>query len=652
MRKACIIILSVLFCSLFSEAKKKQDIPAPYAWSITQPLGSRYDIPMDTLMHNFYSTDIPSSYSTAYGTTGNLGAAAFSKIFFDRPLPSEFIFKDPFGHWIQTASSWKFYNSHIPYTQLSYLTGGSKQTAQDDLKAVFSGNFNQKLEFGGSINYILSRGHYQHQATKDLAYSIFGSYLGDRYDIQFFLNTYNFVNQENGGISDDTYILRPEEVQGGQSSVNTQTIPTNLTDAYNRIRGKEYYATQRYKFGFYQEEEQDTTVIRTFIPVTSIIHTIEYNENKHRFVNQSATEDTTYFANTYLGLGGTNEETRYQSIRNTFGISLLEGFNKYAKMGLAAYATYEYRHFSLPQDTLSAGTTIEGLTPRPDISNPRSHGESLLWVGGEISKQKGELLTYHVNGKFGLAGAIIGDIDVTADIRSRFRLWNDTVQLRAYGFFKNTEPSYFYKKYTSNHFIWDNDFGKTRRMRVGGEFNIKRWRTKLNVGVENIQNYIYFDNNSLPRQESSMIQVFHAKLNQDFKFGVFNWENEIVYQKSSKPSIIPLPELSVYSNMYLLFRIAKVLHVQLGVDCRYYTKYKSEAFQPATLTFHTQDEIEVGNYPFMNAYINMKLKQTRFFVMMSHVNQGIFGGNNYFSLPHYPLNPSMFQMGLSIDFSN
>ena len=64
------------------------------------------------------------------------------------------------------------------------------------------------------MNYILSRGHYQHQATKDLAYSIFGSYLGDRYDIQFFLNTYNFVNQENGGITDDTYILNPEEVQG------------------------------------------------------------------------------------------------------------------------------------------------------------------------------------------------------------------------------------------------------------------------------------------------------------------------------------------------------------------------------------------------------------------------------------------------------
>lgn len=652
MRKVGLFILLVFFCVLASEGKKKQNIPAPYAWSITQPLGLRYDVPMDTLMHNFYSTDIPSSYSTAYGTTGNLGGAAFSKIFFDRGIPSEFFFKDPFSHWIQTASTWKFYNTHIPFTQLSYLTGGSKQTAQDDLKAVFSGNINPRLALGGSVNYILSRGNYQHQATKDLAYSIFGSYLGDRYDIQFFLNTYNFVNQENGGITDDTYILNPEEVQGGQASVDTRTIPTNLSDAYNRIRGQEYYATQRYKFGFYQEEQQDTTVIRTFVPVTSIIHTIEYNANKHRFVNQSATEDTTFFANTYMGLGGTNEETTYQSLRNTVGISLLEGFNKYAKMGLGAYLTYEYRHYSMPRDTLSPGTVIDGLTPRPDLSIPRKHSENLLWVGGELSKQKGELLTYNVNGKFGLAGSVIGDIDVTADVRSRFRLWKDTVQLQAYGFFKNIEPSYFYKRYASNHFMWNNSFGKTRRMRVGGELSVKRWGTKLNVGVENIQNYIYFDNNCLPQQEGSIIQVFQARLDQNFRLGILNWENEVVYQKTSKPSIIPLPELSVYSNLYLLFRIAKVLHVQLGVDCRYYTKYKSEAFQPATLTFHTQDQIEVGNYPFMNAYINMKLKQTRFFVMMSHVNQGLFGGNNYFSLPHYPLNPRMFQMGLSIDFSN
>ena len=53
----------------------------------------------------------------------------------------------------------------------------------------------------------------------------------------------------------------------------------------------------------------------------------------------------------------------------------------------------------------------------------------------------------------------------------------------------------------------------------------------------------------------------------------------------------------------------------------------------------------------MNAYANMKLKKTRFFVMMSHVNESFLGGD-YFAIPHYPLNGMKFQMGLSVDFAN
>ena len=179
-----------------------------------------------------------------------------------------------------------------------------------------------------------------------------------------------------------------------------------------------------------------------------------------------------------------------------------------------------------------------------------------------------------------------------------------------------------------------------------------RWGTRLNVGVENIQNYVYFGNDCLPKQESSILQVFSATLQQDFHFGPFNLDNQLVYQKSSKSSVIPLPDFSVYSNLYFLFRIAKVLHVQLGADFRYYTKYYGEAYEPAILSFHTQNDVKIGGYPLMNAYINMKLKQTRFYVMYSHANQGLFGGKNSFTLPHYPLPPSMLQIGISIDFAN
>ena len=95
-----------------------------------------------------------------------------------------------------------------------------------------------------------------------------------------------------------------------------------------------------------------------------------------------------------------------------------------------------------------------------------------------------------------------------------------------------------------------------------------------------------------------------------------------------------------------------LLQVQLGVDCNYYTKYYAPAYQPATMAFYNQRELKLGNYPFMNAYVNMKLYKTRFYVMYSHANQGLFGGSSYFGALHYPMNPSRLQFGISVDFAN
>ena len=95
-------------------------------------------------------------------------------------------------------------------------------------------------------------------------------------------------------------------------------------------------------------------------------------------------------------------------------------------------------------------------------------------------------------------------------------------------------------------------------------------------------------------------------------YRALNWDNEITYQTSTEESVIPLPKVSIYSNAYLTFKVAKVLDVQLGIDCSYYTKYKSVAYQPATMTFYNQDEVECGGFPYMNAYVNMKLRRYAF----------------------------------------
>lgn len=636
-----------------SSSSKKTPLEPSYAWTATEPLGLHQEATIDTLFENYHREFIPSMISDAYALTGNFGTAGINEIFFDRKGHSEFFFTDVLDHWLYSPEEQVYYNTRIPMTLLSYSWGGGRESGQDRLKGVFSGNAGKKIQIGAMLDYLYSKGGYDRQALKNFTWGLSGSYIGDRYEAQVFFNSFNSVNMENGGITNDLYITDPAELQGGESSIDAKSIPVNLSDAYSRVKGTELQVNSRYKVGYYHEEQiDDTTTVKTYIPVSSFIWTFNYKTNSHKFVNDNVSDDQDFFANTYLSQAGSYDFTKYWRIRNTVGISLLEGFHKYAKFGLAGYATHEIRHYTQMTDTMSTLPTLpEGITPVPYSIEPVKT-ENLLWVGGQLTKQRGSLLNYMATAQFGLVGPVAGDIDISGEISTKFKLFGDTMRIRGWGFFKNTEAPYLLQNYISNHFVWKNEFGKERRFRFGGDIHFPLTGTTVSAGMENLQNYIYFDNNALPAQYGGSIQIFSASLKQNLHLGVFNWDNSITYQTTSNETVLPLPKLAVYSNMYLKFRIAKVLHVQLGIDCNYYTRYYAPAYQPATMAFHTQQEKKIGNYPFVNAYADMKLYKVRFYVLYSHVNNGLFGGSEYFGALHYPLNPGRLQLGLSVDFAN
>ena len=209
------------------------------------------------------------------------------------------------------------------------------------------------------------------------------------------------------------------------------------------------------------------------------------------------------------------------------------------------------------------------------------------------------------------------------------------------------------------------------RTKIEGKLSIDRWRTQLQAGVENITNYTYLDNvsvgytdandaniktyknNVTVRQNPGSIQVFSAKLRQDFKFGILHLDNEIVYQKSSNNSVLPLPDLVLYHNLYIRAGLAKkVLTVELGADVRYFTQYYAPDYAPAIGQFYLQNpetKYKLGGYPLVNGYINLHLKRTRFFLMMYNLVQGT-GERSYFFAPHYPLNPRGLKIGISWNF--
>lgn len=657
MRYRLIVTTLLLLCATAVYAQQ-DSIVVPqsysYSWTIQEPLGLRQESTIDTLFKDYHRRSVPGmAFAPAYATTGNLGTEGISLRYFDRRNTSDFFFQDALAAWMPTLYEMTFYNTRVPMTLVSYNTGGSRDNSQDRLQTTFSGNINAKAQFGAMLDYLYSKGSYEDQAAKDLSWGINGSYIGDRYEFQGYFNHYNLLNKENGGITDDLYITDPAQIQGGSTNVDAKTIPTNLTNSHSKIVAERLLLNNRYKVGFYKEDVvDDSTTIRTYVPVSSFIWTLKYDASKHIFKNNVLSEMQEFWDNIYLNPKETDDRTQYWALTNTVGVSLLEGFNKYAKAGLAAYVTHQLRSYTQAPDSVTGKEDTDPiLTPNPFPNIKPNEKQNLVWVGAQLTKQQGTYLTYNASAEFGLVGPAAGEVKVNGVINTRFPLFGDTVSLTGYGRFENLAAPYQLNNYVSNHYIWHNDFSKIRKTRFGGILNIPFTDTKLNVGVENVQNYIYFNSTCMPVQHSGSVQVLSATLSQHLGYKAINWDNDITYQTSSEESVIPLPKLVIYSNLYLQFKVARVLDVQLGVDCSYYTKYKSLSYQPATMTFYNQSEIECGNYPFMNVYANFKLSKARFYVMMSHISQGLTD-DNYFSMPHYPLNPRRFQLGVSVDFAN
>lgn len=661
----CLVLGSLgLLAQTSSESKSEEHktYPPGAAWTLSYPLGNHIESTVDTVLYNYQREFVSALGSDAWATTGQYTGPAINMIYFQRPQSLPFYFNNAISYWLPTFDKQKFYNMYIPFTQVSYGWGYGTENRTDHLNIKFAGNVNRKIGIGAWIEYPYTKGSYAQQATKGLGYGFSGYYNGDRYEMQAFFNHTNHLNKENGGITDDLYITDPAELQGGVNSIEPKSIPVRLSNAHNRLVGMQFYMNHAYKLGFWRDvtQPEDSVEREEFVPVTKFVYTLDYKKDRRLFLNTNPTQGRDFWTDTYFNASETRENDHYWSVSNTLGVELVEGFQKWAKFGLSAYASYEIDKYRYDVDGMDTRPTDAEAIEAAGLSElPRNYANSLgqtrhrLWIGGRLEKTKGSILRYSADAKFGLIGDVIGDIDLKGEIQTRFRLAKDTVIISAEGAFSNLEPNYIFNHYVGNHFVWNNDFNKVQKYRVGGRLYIPWTRTELSVNFENIGNYLYFNSACLPQQHSGQIQVFSAAIDQKLKFGIWNWDNTLTYQTSSDKSVLPLPALSLYSNMYLYFHAFRALTVQVGVDCNWYSAYKGLDYQPATMTFHTQgaDAVNVGNFIFSDVYLTCKLYKVRFFLMCSHLNQGWFN-KGYFSLPHYPVDPRQFRLGLSIDFAN
>lgn len=718
--------------------KNEKEIPEGIkVWTIDSRFGDRKAAVPDTLSHMFMNTVFTTGLRGEYNTTGNLGAPRINRIFTDRQNEGQFIFTQPFDFFITPIGQFHFTNTLSPFTNITYNTAGNRLNGEDHLITKFGVNAGKKLGVGFKFDYLYGRGYYQDQSTAHFNYTMYGSYIGDHYQAHLLLSTSHQKVTENGGITNDNYIIHPESYS---DKYTTSEIPTVLSQNWNRNDNQHIFFTHRYNLGFSRKvpmtadeikakkfamaskkdnesskQEKETSrnnkkdepiegrpdnakimgtepdgqkktndrlaldkhtadsllsieskkqtdsmwMKKEFVPVTSFIHTIQFDN--YRRIYQAYNTPSNYYANNYnvqeyLSGDSIYDKTRYYSLKNTFALSLLEGFNKWAKAGLKAFITSDLRHFTLPNAT--------GID---------SYNEHNLSIGAQLSKTQGKLLHYDAIAETWLTGSDAGQmkLDVNADLN--FKLFGDTLTLSANGFLYRLNPTFYYRHFHSRHAWWDNNnLSKIIHSRIQGILNYQKTRTTLRVEIDEIKNYTYFassyntvnDNRVnhaiVVKQNNGLIHLLTASISQDFTFGPINWENMITYQNSSNKTVLPVPALNIYSNLYLRFKIAHVLRCDFGADVRYFTKYYAPDYVPILGQYAIQtnpdtngsdNRIEIGNYPVANVYANFHLKHTRFFIMLSHFNAGT-GRKNYFFTPHYPLNQSILRFGLSWNFFN
>ena len=634
-----------------------------YSWKVTRRLGNIIPVPVDTLQTGFQNTNDPGGPTGQYNYLGNLGSPRLSRIFFDRKEESQFFFTDLYDQSVLRPEDVTFTNTLSPFTNLTYYKSFNSRNSEERFKSYFAINANKKLGFGFYIDYLYGRGMYNNQSTAFFNGGLFASYRGDKYNLHFIFNNDNLKMRENGGITDDRYITHPLDMAEGKKQYASTDIPVLLNKVWNHNTSYHAFLTHRYNLGFYQERTDSThadsvSIKRDFVPVTSFIHTLELDLNGRKYITQDDAQNQELFEHTYFGNDSIDKDRR-TSIRNTFGISLREGFNKWAKAGLTAFLTHEYRDFTLPDSTETGRRTI------------KHYKENVVYAGGELLKEQGNYLHYKLLGEFAVAGEDVGQFRLEGNGDLNFRFLGDSIRLEANAYVKNLNPVFFYRNFHSKHYWWDNqDLSKIMRTRIEGKLNFKRLGTTLRAGVENIKNYTYLANTSVPvvnnegeiisfknnaavRQYDGNIQVFTAMLQQKLKFGIFHLDGEVVYQKSSEESILPLPELSAYGNLYIRTGLVKnVLNLELGADVRYFTKYNAPDYSPVIGQFYLQNplnQVSIGGFPLINAYANLQWKRTRIFLTMYNINQAT-GNSGYFLAPHYPLSPRILKLGISWNF--
>jgi hypothetical protein len=517
-----------------------------------------------------------------------------------------------------TADSIRYFNTRTPYTDLTLLISSKKEQY---FELVHSQNITERWNAALHLLRTSGEGYYQRQNAVSNNLSVSSNFRSKngRYGFAIAGLTRNFKKDENGGIVSDSSLE-------ANIFANKRLFSVRLEDARSRRGYRELKMDHYWYFGPRITETKPDTFMRT-VPRSYLGFSSDVSESW--FVYSDKNPLSGFYSAVFLDTIATLDSTHFLKFENNLrwrtleNEGILKNTNTELILGNEYALVHEYESDSTFNDLFASGR----LFSDPDLSDP-----DLKWS---------------ISGKYYFSGSHAGEYKAEGELKKRIGA-NGSLSLSGGAAYASV--SYLYTYYRSNNFWWYNDFDKITSFSGKVAYHAPQWKLSVGAAYVDQDHFVYLDVTCLPQQSNSILRTGSVFIKKDLMIKHWNFNTLVLFQKNSAPELQPISEFAVdHSLFYSGAWFKGVMQVAIGADVHFFSSYSANAYMPALGSFYLQNEKKIGNYPFVDAFFNFKVKRARIFLRAEHFASGLIG-TQYYLAPHYPGNDRQFRVGVSWKF--
>ncbi|UOU99022.1 putative porin [Chryseobacterium daecheongense] len=486
------------------------------------------------------------------------------------------------------------------------------------LKSTYTQNIGKRFNFALEYMGLRSQGLYRNSLASNNNTLFSGHYITKKENYEIFAHYLhqNVNNQENGGIFEDNLF------QTGDSDYrNRQNAQVNLASTSSQFSYRRYYLSHQFtpfnseKFPF------------------RIRHTISHQGNKY-FYHQDALEPYWYTNEDELISGFPLSTKKYSdNLSNTVSLVLDN-----EKFKLDAGVRYQMLKFGIEE-----GIVVNDVAWPTEIKENRLGAVGNLQVKLWDKIQLNSFLEFSNGSEFGTYVKTTNNLKFEP-IKDYF--------VNAKVNFQSVYPTFNYLLNTSvyknfNYYLQD---AKNQTItEIGGNINLKWFKTELFVNYFRIDNYTYFDSSATPKQSETPLNISQIGGDATFSYGNFHLNTRLQFQNAlTNKDLYPMPGFIGRANIfYQTHAFKKAAEIQAGIKVYYFSKFASRDYFPVLNEYilPNANSFSIGGQPIADVYFNMKVKKMFFFIEGQQIGT-LLSHNKAYAFPHYPVYDFRLNIGI------